>query len=110
VTQGNNAVTFTQGKTRDTVQSFNARRGNDPTSGVGTVDAALFVPNWLAAPESCTRSRRAPTCSNRRSGECATSFHGLAKTSGSRSVATARDRGPGRPIERDEQHQKPLIY
>ncbi len=44
VTSGNNTVTFTQGGTKHTVRGFNARRGYDLASGVGTVNAAEFVP------------------------------------------------------------------
>ena len=44
VTQGNNTVSFSQEGQTVTVQGFNARRGYDLASGVGTVDAAKFVP------------------------------------------------------------------
>jgi subtilase family serine protease len=44
VTSGNNNVSFTQDNQLDTVQGFNARPGYDLASGVGTVNAALFVP------------------------------------------------------------------
>jgi subtilase family serine protease len=49
VTKGNNTVSFTQGGQRHTVRGFAARRGYDLASGVGTVDAALFVPELAAA-------------------------------------------------------------
>jgi subtilase family serine protease len=44
VTSGNNTVSFTQGGKVQTVQGFDARSGYDLASGVGTVDAAKFVP------------------------------------------------------------------
>lgn len=44
VTQGNNTVSFTQNNTQYTVRGFSARRGYDLVSGVGTVNAAKFVP------------------------------------------------------------------
>ena len=44
VTSGNNTVSFTQDGKLQTVQGFDARRGYDLASGVGTVDAAKFVP------------------------------------------------------------------
>ncbi len=49
VTQGNNTVSFTQGGKRHTVRGFAARRGYDLATGLGTVDAALFVPELAAA-------------------------------------------------------------
>jgi subtilase family serine protease len=44
VTSGNNTVSFTQNNQLDTVPGFNAAPGYDLASGVGTVNAALFVP------------------------------------------------------------------
>ena len=44
VTRGNNTVSFTQGGKLHTVTGFSARPGYDLASGVGTVNAALFVP------------------------------------------------------------------
>jgi subtilase family serine protease len=44
VTSGNNSVTFTQNNTIYTVRGYSAGPGYDLASGVGTVDAALFVP------------------------------------------------------------------
>ncbi len=44
VTQGNNTVAFTQNGTLFTVKGFSAGSGYDLASGVGTVNAALFVP------------------------------------------------------------------
>jgi subtilase family serine protease len=44
VTTGNNTVSFTQNGNLYTVKGFNARPGYDLASGVGTVDAAHFVP------------------------------------------------------------------
>ena len=47
VTRGNNTVSFPQGGKEHTVTGFRARPGYDLASGVGTVNAAKFVP-WLA--------------------------------------------------------------
>jgi subtilase family serine protease len=44
VTTGNNTVGFTQHGKSYTVRGFSARPGYDLASGVGTVNAALFVP------------------------------------------------------------------
>jgi subtilase family serine protease len=44
ITQGNNTVSFTQNGTLYTVQGYSALRGYDLASGVGTVNAARFVP------------------------------------------------------------------
>jgi subtilase family serine protease len=49
VTQGNNTVSFTQNNTQYTVRGFSARRGYDLASGVGTVNAAKFVPELARA-------------------------------------------------------------
>ena len=49
VTQGNNTVGFTQNGTLYTVQGYSAGRGYDLASGVGTVNAALFVPELARA-------------------------------------------------------------
>jgi subtilase family serine protease len=49
VTQGNNTVSFTQNGTLYTVRGFSARRGYDLASGVGTVNAAKFVPELARA-------------------------------------------------------------
>ena len=49
VTKGNTTVSFSQGGRMRTVRGFAARRGYDLASGVGTVDAALFVPELAAA-------------------------------------------------------------
>jgi subtilase family serine protease len=49
VTQGNNTVAFTQNGTLFTVKGFSARNGYDLASGVGTVNAALFVPELARA-------------------------------------------------------------
>jgi subtilase family serine protease len=43
ITDGNNSVTFTQNNTTYTVRGYSAGRGYDLVSGVGTVNAALFV-------------------------------------------------------------------
>jgi subtilase family serine protease len=46
VTSGNNTVAFSQGDPAQnfTVQGYAAKRGYDLATGVGTVNAALFVP------------------------------------------------------------------
>jgi subtilase family serine protease len=51
ITHGNNTVGFTQNGTLYTVQGYSAGRGYDLASGVGTVNAALFVPElaWAAS-------------------------------------------------------------
>ena len=49
VTSGDNTVTFPQGGILNTVQGFNAGPGYDLVSGVGTVNAARFVPELAAA-------------------------------------------------------------
>ncbi len=49
VTQGNNTVTFPQGGSTHTVKGFAAHHGYDLASGVGTIDAAKFVPELVAA-------------------------------------------------------------
>ena len=48
VTSGNNTVSFTQGGTQHTVRGFSAGPGYDLASGLGTVNAALFVPELAA--------------------------------------------------------------
>jgi subtilase family serine protease len=48
ITSGNNTVTFTQNGATETVDGFDALPGYDLASGVGTVDAALFVPELAA--------------------------------------------------------------
>ena len=49
VTSGNNTVSFTQDNSLVTVKGFNAGPGFDLASGVGTVNAALFVPELARA-------------------------------------------------------------
>ncbi len=49
VTSGNNTVTFTQRRVTTTVPGFPALPGYDLASGVGTVDAARFVPELARA-------------------------------------------------------------
>ncbi len=49
VTIGNNTVSFTQNGTEYTVQGYSARRGYSTVAGVGTVNAALFVPELARA-------------------------------------------------------------
>jgi subtilase family serine protease len=50
VTQGNNTVSFTQGSDNKlfTVQGYSARPGYDLVTGVGTINAAYFVPELAA--------------------------------------------------------------
>ena len=49
VTAGNNTVTFPQGGSTHTVPGFNAGTGYDLASGVGTINAAKFVPELVRA-------------------------------------------------------------
>ena len=49
VTSGNNTVTYTQDGKTVTVQGFDAVPGYDLASGVGTVNAAYFVPQLAKA-------------------------------------------------------------
>ena len=49
VTSGNNTVSFTQGGALHTVTGFRAKAGYDLVSGIGTVNAALFVPELAKA-------------------------------------------------------------
>ena len=49
VTAGTNTVTFPQGGNVHTVQGYDAVAGYDLSSGVGTVNAAKFVPALVAA-------------------------------------------------------------
>ena len=49
VTRGNNTVTFPQNGATHTVHGWAAVDGYDLASGVGTVNAALFVPELVAA-------------------------------------------------------------
>ena len=49
VTSGNNTVSFRQGGREHTVRGFSARPGYDLASGLGTVNAALFVRELAAA-------------------------------------------------------------
>ncbi len=44
VTSGDNTVSFTQSGSKHTVRGFVARKGYDLDTGVGTVNAAFFVP------------------------------------------------------------------
>ena len=48
ITRGNNTVTFDQNGKLHTVRGWNAVRGYDLSSGVGTVDAQFFVPELAA--------------------------------------------------------------
>ena len=50
VRQGSNTITFTQDGKRYTVRGFTARPGYDLVTGVGTVNAAYFVPELARAP------------------------------------------------------------
>jgi subtilase family serine protease len=49
VTGGTNTVTFPQGGSAHTVHGWDAVNGYDLSSGVGTIDAAQFVPELVAA-------------------------------------------------------------
>jgi subtilase family serine protease len=49
VTGGTNTVTFPQGGGVHTVRGWDAVKGYDLSSGVGTINAALFVPELVAA-------------------------------------------------------------
>jgi subtilase family serine protease len=49
VTKGNNTVAFSQNGQMFTVQGFSAGPGYDLASGVGTINAALFVPELAQA-------------------------------------------------------------
>ena len=49
VTGGTNTVTFPQGGSNHTVRGWDAVNGYDLASGVGTIDAAQFVPELVAA-------------------------------------------------------------
>jgi hypothetical protein len=49
VISGNNTVSFTQGGTLHRVTGFSTLPGYDLVSGVGTVNAARFVPELAAA-------------------------------------------------------------
>jgi subtilase family serine protease len=49
ITSGNNTVSFTQNGTEYTVQGYAAGPGYDLASGIGTVNAALFVPELAQA-------------------------------------------------------------
>ncbi len=62
VTKGNNTVSFPQGGKVHTVTGFSARPGYDLASGVGTVNAALFVPELahLAGCPACRAPSRQP--------------------------------------------------
>jgi subtilase family serine protease len=51
VVSGNNTVSFLQGGRQHTVRGFRARPGYDLASGVGTVNALLFVPELARAAD-----------------------------------------------------------
>lgn len=59
ITSGNNTVSFTQGGSLHTVTGFDALPGYDLASGVGTIDAANFVPE-LAAQAGQSSGGRPP--------------------------------------------------
>ncbi len=52
VTRGNNTVTFPQNGSVHTVRGWRAVKGYDLASGLGTINAALFVPELAAAASS----------------------------------------------------------
>lgn len=54
VTSGNNSVTFQQGGATHTVHGFSAKPGYDLATGIGTINAALFVPELVAATGTVT--------------------------------------------------------
>jgi subtilase family serine protease len=56
VVKGNNTVSFTQGGKLVTVPGYQALPGYDLASGVGTVNAAKFVPELVAAVASTPSS------------------------------------------------------
>ncbi|MGH9115979.1 MAG: hypothetical protein ACRDWW_09145, partial [Acidimicrobiales bacterium] len=58
VTSGNNTVSFDQGGRSVTVSGFSAGPGYDLASGVGTVDAAEFVPELASAASVLARCDR----------------------------------------------------
>ncbi len=64
ITQGNNTVSFDQGGKLYTVPGWNAIRGYDLSSGVGTIDARWFV------PEIAAMANRPPAFA----GDCAGSY------------------------------------
>jgi subtilase family serine protease len=47
ITKGNNTVSFTQDGKLEKVTGYPALRGYDLASGVGTIDAARFVPELV---------------------------------------------------------------
>jgi subtilase family serine protease len=49
ITKGNNSQTFTEDGKSYTVHGFSARKGYDLVTGVGTVNAAYFVPELAAS-------------------------------------------------------------
>jgi hypothetical protein len=49
IRSGSNAASFVQGGRNVTVPGFSAARGYDLVSGVGTVNAAYFVPELARA-------------------------------------------------------------
>jgi hypothetical protein len=49
ISSGNNTVSFTQGGSSHTIVGFPAMKGYDLASGIGTLNAALFVPGLAAA-------------------------------------------------------------
>ena len=57
ITTGNNTVSFTQNGALYTVRGFSARPGYDLASGVGTVDAARFVPELARTVDQLDYSR-----------------------------------------------------
>ena len=60
VTTGSNTVSFRQGGALHTVPGFKALRGYDLASGVGTVNALLFVRELAGAPQHAARHDPAP--------------------------------------------------
>ena len=60
VTSGSNTVSFRQGGALHTVPGFRALRGYDLASGVGTVDALLFVRELAGVTQHAARHAPAP--------------------------------------------------
>jgi hypothetical protein len=62
ITSGNNTVSFHQGNSLVTVPGHAAQRGYDLVSGVGTIDAAHFVPELVAAVTHRRHDHGPPPC------------------------------------------------
>jgi hypothetical protein len=49
ITQGSNTVSFPQNSRIFTLQGYQARPGYDLATGIGTINAALFIPELARA-------------------------------------------------------------